>query len=48
MLIIYPYGKSGYLLQPLRHDAIDVFDTVLIEGTPVHFEAVSLDQLLEI
>lgn len=26
----------------LSPDDIDVFDTILIEGTPVHFEVVSL------
>jgi hypothetical protein len=35
--------RYGYLLQPQTiHDAIDVFDTILFAGTPVHCEVVSL------
>ena len=53
MLIAIPKGAKprrkgdGYLLQPLRHNAIDVFGTVLVEVTPSDFEAMPLDQLLE-
>ena len=34
--------RPGYLLQPGRHDAIDVFDMSFIAGTPVHREVISL------
>lgn len=34
-------AKLPFTTQP-SHDAIDVFGTVFIEGTPVHLEAIPL------